>query len=46
MLTETLTTVRDAGDSGQAGREVPWIGENVYKVLCCHGLIESEYFLC
>ena len=35
MLTETLTAVHDAGDSGQVGREVPWMGENVCK-MCCH----------
>ena len=39
MLTETHTSVHDAGDSGQVGREVPWIRENVCK-MCCHGLIE------
>ena len=40
VLSETLTTVHDAGDSGQVGREVPWIRENLCK-MCCHGLIKS-----
>ena len=41
VLTETLPAVHEAGDSGQVEREVPWIGENFYKVLCCHALIKS-----
>ena len=41
MLTETLPAVYEAGDSGQVGREVPLIGENLYEMLCCHTLIAS-----
>ena len=46
VLTETHTSVHDAGDPGQVGREVPWIGENFYKVLCCHGLVKSPSAFC
>ena len=46
MLTETLTTVHFAGDSGPVEREVSSIGENFYKVLCCHGLIKNPSAFC
>ena len=41
MLIETLTVVHVAGVFGQVKREIPWIRENFYKVLCCHALIKS-----
>ena len=33
MLTETLTAVHDAGDSGQVEREVPWMGDLIRDVV-------------